>query len=99
MKKVQSYQLEKLLKKLKPYIIEMDKKIKQFDETEIEKYKFYQHKSPFLIDNIDFNTIVVSNEITFGKEDFNFFIDYKDAKKIKPLCILSAYRRDFDKIL
>ena len=50
-----------------------------------------------MIDNIDFNAIVVSNEIAFGKEDFNFFIGYKDAKKIRPLCILSAYRRDFDK--
>ena len=34
------------------------------------------------------------------KKGFKFFIGYKDAKKIGPLCILlpkmSAYRKDFD---
>ena len=30
----------------------MDKKIIKFDDTEIEKYKFHQHKSTFLIGNI-----------------------------------------------
>ena len=31
----------------------MDKEIVKLDYTEIEKYKFHQHKIPFLIDNID----------------------------------------------
>ena len=34
------------------------------------------------------------------KKGFKFFIGYKDAKKIRPLCILipkmSAYRKEFD---
>ena len=34
------------------------------------------------------------------KKGFKFFIGYKNAKKIRPLCILlpkmSAYRKDFD---
>ena len=34
------------------------------------------------------------------KKGFKFFIGYKDAKKIRPLCIplpkMSAYRKDFD---
>ena len=34
------------------------------------------------------------------KKGFKFFIGYKDAKKLRPLCILlpkmSAYRKDFD---
>ena len=30
----------------------MDKKIIKFDNTEIAKYKFHQHKSPILIGNI-----------------------------------------------
>ena len=34
------------------------------------------------------------------KKGFKFFIGYKDAKKIRPLCILlpkmSGYRKDFD---
>ena len=60
----------------------MDKKIIKFDDTEIEIYKFHQHKSPILTGNINNNKIVVSNEVSFGKKDFKYFIGYKDAKKI-----------------
>ena len=46
-------------------------------DTEIEKYKFHQY---ILIDNIDFNKLVLS-VIPFGKNDFKYFIGYKDAEK------------------
>ena len=81
----------------------MDKSNIKFHDTEIEKCKFYQHGSSFLIDNIDINKTVVSIKVSFGKKDFKYFIDYRDkyAKKITPLGIflpnLRAYRRDFDK--
>ena len=43
----------------------------------------------------------MSNNTSFDKNDFRYFIGYKDAKKIRPLCIflqkMSTYRRDFDK--
>ena len=77
----------------------MDKKILKFDDTEIEKFR--QYKRPISIDNIDFNKIVVSNKISFDKKDFKYFIGYKDAKEIRPLCIflpkMSVYRKDFGK--
>ena len=38
----------------------MDKKIIKFDNTNVEKYDFYQCKSPISISNIDINEIVVS---------------------------------------
>ena len=42
----------------------------------------------------------MSNKVPFGKRRFKYFIGYKDAKKIKPLCVLlpkmTAYRKDFD---
>ena len=42
----------------------------------------------------------VSIKASFSKQVFKFFIGYKDAKKIKPLCIflpkMIAYRKDFD---
>ena len=38
----------------------MDKKIIKFDGNEIEEYKFHQHRSPILINDIDINNIVVS---------------------------------------
>ena len=44
----------------------MDKKVIKFGDTEIEKHKFHQHKSPILRNNIDINKIVVSNKVSFG---------------------------------
>ena len=60
----------------------MDKKIIEFDVTEINQYK-----SPISINDIDINKIVVSNMFSFGKQDFKYFIGYKDNKEIRPLCI------------
>ena len=58
-------------------------------------------KSPISINNIDINKIVVSNKLPFGKQDFKYFIGYKDAEKNIALCIfcpkMIIYRRDFDK--
>ena len=40
---------------------------------EIQKQKFYQHKGPISIKNIDINKIVVSNKVSFGKTGFKYF--------------------------
>ena len=63
------------------------RKVIKFDDTEIKKYKFHQHKSPFLIKNIDINKILVPKKILFGKKDFKYFTGCKDAKKIRLLWI------------
>ena len=65
----------------------MDKKIKKFDDTEIEEYKFYQNKSFIPINKIDINKIVVSNKLPFGKQGLKYFIGYKDSEKIRTSCI------------
>ena len=49
------------------------KKIIKFGDIEIEKKKFHQYKSPLSINNIDINKIVVSNKVSFGKNDFKYF--------------------------
>ena len=49
----------------------MDKEIIMFDDTEIEKYKFYRHKRPILIHDIDINETVVSNKVSFDKKNLN----------------------------
>ena len=51
----------------------MDEKIIKFNDTEIEKNKFYQVKSSISINNIDINIIVVSNKASFCKKRFSFF--------------------------
>ena len=72
----------------------MDKKIIKVNDAKIEEYKIYQHN--FSINEIVINKIVVSNKFPLGKQDFKFFIGYKDVKKIRPLCIfflkMSTYR-------
>ena len=79
----------------------MDKKSIKFDDTEIEENEFHQYKSPFSISDLDINEIVVSNKFHFRKQDFRYFIGYKDNKEIMPLCIffpkMSIYKRYSDK--
>ena len=86
---------------MKAYI-KIEKTIVKFGGIEIKKKKkkFHQHRGPISIKNIDINKIVVSNKVSFGKKGFKYFIGYKDAKKIRHLCVflpkMSAYRKDFD---
>ena len=53
-----------------------------------------------MINDIDINKIAVFNKLSFGKQDFKYFIDYKDSHKIRPLCIfrprIIIYKRNFD---
>ena len=79
----------------------MDKNIRKFGDTENEKHKIHQHKSPILINKIDINEIVVFNKASFGKKGFKYFTAFKYGKKVRHLFILLtkiiAYKRDFNK--
>ena len=57
----------------------MIKKIIKFDDTKIEEYEFHQYKNPISINEININEIVASNNFPFGKQDFKYFISYKDG--------------------
>ena len=80
--------------------IKIEKTIIKFGDIKIKQQSFYQHKRPVSIKNRDINKIVVSNEVSFSKNEFKYFIGYKNAKKIRPLWIffpkMNAYTRDFD---
>ena len=60
----------------------MDEEIITSGDTDIQKHKFHQNKSSILINNIDIN------KIYFGKNDFKYFIGYKDVKKVRPVTLL-----------
>ena len=79
----------------------MDKKVTKFDDTEIKEYEFHQYKMSYSISNVDINEIVVSNTFPFGKQDFKYFIGYKDNKEIRSLGIffpeMNIYERYSDK--
>ena len=66
----------------------MSKEIIKFDNTEIEKHKFHQHKNPISMYYVDINKIVVSSKFSLGKKGFKYFIGYEDIKKVRPLCIM-----------
>ena len=68
-----------------------------FVDIETKKQKFHHHKEPISIKNLDINKITVSNKISFGKKGFKYFIGYKDAKKIRPLCIYPPKMQGIEK--
>ena len=43
-------------------------KIIKFDDIEIEKEKFHQHKETVSIKNVHINKITISNKVFFGKK-------------------------------
>ena len=51
-----------------------------FDDTEIEEGKFHYYKSPISINDTYTNEIVVSNKLPFAKQDFKYFIGYKNVR-------------------
>ena len=63
------------VKLLKAYI-KMEKTIIKFDDIEILRQKFHQHKRPILVKkNVDINKIVAPNKVPFGKKkDLNFLL-------------------------
>ena len=61
----------------------MGKKILTFDDIEVEKHAFCQHKIPILINDIDISKTVVSNKALFGKQGFKYFIGYKDPENVR----------------
>ena len=50
------------------------KTVTKFGDIKIKKQKFQQYKRPILTTNIDTNKVVVSNKISFCKNNFKYFI-------------------------
>ena len=69
--------------------IKIEKMFIKFGNIEIEKQKLHKHERPISIKNIDINRILVPNKVSFGKKGFNYFIRYKDAKKLDLYVIFS----------
>ena len=80
----------------------MDNKIIKFDDTKIEECKFHQNKSPISIKGTDINKIVISSKFLVGKQNFKYFIGFKDSEKLTSICIIRTqmiiYKRKLDEI-
>ena len=73
-----------------------------FANTEIEKDKFYGHKRPIFLEDVNIEKVLVSSKISSGEKSYKYFIGYLcNDYKIKPLYIMllnnSAYVKSYDR--
>ena len=66
------------------------------------KNKFYRHKSPIFLKDVDIEKVLPSNKISFGEENYKYFIYYLyNDRKVKPLHLMlpktSAYVKSYDR--
>ena len=55
----------------------------------MKKSKFYHHKTPIFLGDIDTEKVLSSNEISFGEKNYKYFIGYlHNSNKVKPLNIM-----------
>ena len=84
----------------------MDKEIFTIRDIEIEKNKFYRHKAPILLRDVDTDKVLVSTRFLLVRKNYKYFIGYylhnnnNNNNKVKPLHIMllktSAYVKDYD---
>ena len=65
------------------------------------KYKFYGHKGPVSLKNINIEKVLVSNKISFCEKNCKYFIGYLyNDHKVRPLSIMlpetRAYVKSYD---
>ena len=58
----------------------MGKDILRFGYNEIEKNKFYRHKSPISLKDVDIQKVLVSNKNSFGEKNYKIAYLYNDHK-------------------
>ena len=79
----------------------MGKEILTIGDIEIEKKKFYHHKSPIFLEDVDIEKVLVSNKISSGETNNKYFIGYfYNNHKAKPLHIMlpkaSTYVKNYN---
>ena len=81
--------------------MKMGKEISAFGNIEIEKNKFYLHKTTIVLGNVNTENVLVSKKISFREKDYKYFIGYLgDNQKVKILHITlpkaTAYAKSYD---
>ena len=61
---------------------------------------FYYFEHAVGIRKVNIDKIMIYNKVSFGTKEFKYFIQYKDDKKVKSLCIIlpkmNGYLKKFD---
>ena len=77
----------------------MSEKTLKFDNIRVNKKQFGKSKQPIDLDLINVDQIVVSDKFKHSDDGFKYFIGYKEAEIVKPLCIIlpqiSGYMKYF----
>ena len=77
----------------------MSKEILTFEDIEIEKNKFYHHKTPIFKKDVDIGKVLVSNKIFSAEKNCKYFIGYLyNDHKVKSLQIMLPRTRTYLKI-
>ena len=77
----------------------MGKEILTFEDTEIEKSKFYSYKSIVSLRKVDIEKALVSNKIYFGEKSYKYFIGYLyNDNRVKPLHLMVPKKGAYVKI-
>ena len=71
------------------------------ETLKLKKIKFYRHKTPVPLWDVDMKKVLVSNKISCGEKNYKYFIGYLyNDNKSKPLHIMlpqtSAYVKMYD---
>ena len=54
----------------------MGKETLTFGDIEIKKNRFYRHKSPIFLKDVDIEKALVSNKVSAGEKNYKYFIGY-----------------------
>ena len=81
--------------------IKMGKEISTFGDIKIERNKFYRHKSPIFLKDVDIEKVLVYNKISSGEKNSKYFIGcLYNYEKVQSLHIMfpetSAYVKSYD---
>ena len=66
----------------------MSEKTLKFDNIRVNKKEFHKSKQPINLDLVNIHQIVVSDKFKHSDDGFKYFIGYKEAEIVKPLCII-----------
>ena len=76
----------------------MNKDIITFSDIEIEKRKFHCSKDSVDVKHVGIDKVTKSNQVSFSKKYFKYFIGFKNDEKVKLLCMLPK-RNQYAKVL
>ena len=77
--------------------IRMSEKKLKFENIRVNKTEFDKSKQAIDLDLVNVDKIVLFDKLKRSDEGFKYFIDYKEGKIVKPLCIILPHMSGYIK--